>query len=168
MLDSLLKNLNIDPTALLLNGALFLVLLQVMARLFWKPILAHLDQRKEEIDSAYQAVDNTRREMEELRADYQARLARIEAEARARIQQTVRDAQAQREQIIAEARRRAEEIVAEGGRSIELEREQVSNAMRDALDDVALDVMRKVIGAAPGPAERALVDEYIAQTANRG
>jgi F-type H+-transporting ATPase subunit b len=167
MLPSLLKNLNIDPTVLLLNGVVFLVLLQVMTRLFWKPILEHLDRRKEEIDGAYQTVDDTRREMEELRSEYQARLARIEAEARARIQQTVREAQAQREALIAQARQDAERIVAEGGRSIELEREQISNSMRDALDDVALGVLRKVTGVAPGSAQRALVDEYIAQSTVR-
>ncbi len=162
-MQALLHNLNIDPIVLLLNGVLFLVLLQVMGRLFWKPIIAHLDRRKEEIDAAYETVDRARREMEELRSDYQARVARIEAEARARIQQTVREAQTQREAIIAEARQRAEEIVADGTRSIEAEREQTSSVMRESLDDVALDVMRKVTGVEPGPAQRTLVDEYIAQ-----
>ena len=90
-MDQLLKSLNIDPVVLLLNGVLFLVLLAILNAIFWKPMMKHLDARKAEISDAYKAVDDTRREMENLRTEYQGRLANIEAEARGRIQSTVRD-----------------------------------------------------------------------------
>jgi len=163
MLESLLKSLNIDPLVLLLNGVLFLLLLAVLNVLFWKPMMLHLDRRRTDIANAYKTVEDTRREMENLRGEYQARLARIEAEARGRIQQTVRDAQRQREEMIAEARAQAEEIVRQGAQSIEQEREQTLAAMRDTLDDVALEVLAKATGAPPDPAQRRLVDEYVAQ-----
>lgn len=167
MLESLLKSLNIDPLVLLLNGVLFLVLLAILNALFWKPMMQHLDRRRADIANAYKTVEDTRREMENLRAEYQSRLARIEAEARGRIQETVRDAQRQREEMIAQARAQAEEIVRQGAQSIEQEREQTLHAMRDTLDDVALDVLTKATGAAPDPAQRRLVDEYVAQNVLR-
>src|SRR2546422_10770221 len=103
-MDALLHALKIEPRILLANGILFLLLLQVMSRLFWKPMMKHLEKRKEEIANAYSTVDQTRREMDNLRSEYQGRLAAIEAEARGRIQETVSDAQHQRGKMISDAR----------------------------------------------------------------
>lgn len=162
-MDQLLKSLNIDPLVLLLNGVLFLVLLAILNAIFWKPMMKHLDARKSEISGAYKAVDDTRREMENLRTEYQGRLAHIEAEARGRIQSTVRDAQHQRETMIAEARERAEEIMRQGAESVEQEKQETLAGMRTTLDDVAMRALAKALQAEPDPAQKRLVDEYIAK-----
>jgi F-type H+-transporting ATPase subunit b len=159
----ILKSLGIEPLVMLLNGVLFLVLLAILNAIFWKPMMKHLDARKETISGAYKAVDDTRREMENLRTEYQGRLAVIEAEARGRIQQTVRDAQQQRESMIAEARSQAEEIMREGAESLEQERQQTLAGMRSTLDDVAIQALGKAIHAAPDSAQRKHVDQYIAE-----
>ena len=163
MINELLKSLNIDPLVLLLNGVLFLVLLAILNAIFWKPMMAHLEKRKQDIEHAYKTVDNTRREMENLRADYQAKLAAIESEARGQIQQTVRDAQHERERLIAEARAQAEQIMQEGQTQIEQEREQTLASMRLTLDAVALNALSRATGAPPDTTQRKLVDEFIKQ-----
>jgi F-type H+-transporting ATPase subunit b len=163
MLQSLLDSFKIEPLVLLFNGVMFLLLVQVLDKLFWKPVLRHLDNRKEEIARAYKTVDDTRREMENLRADYQQRLSKIEADARTRIQQTVGEAQRQRESMIAEARSQSEEIVRRGEESIANEKEVTLAAVRDRIDDAAAIALTKVIGVAPDAAQLRLVDEYISQ-----
>lgn len=162
-MNDLLKSLGIEPLVLLLNGALFLVLVAILNAIFWKPMAKHLDARKGQISDAYKAVDDTRREMENLRTEYQGRLANIEAEARGRIQSTVRDAQHQRETMIAEARARAEEIMRQGGVSIEEEKQETLAGMRTTLDDVAVRALSKALQTDPSLAQRKLVDEYIAK-----
>jgi F-type H+-transporting ATPase subunit b len=163
ILNTLLDSLRIDPWVLLINGVMFLILLQVLSAIFWKPMMKHLDSRRDEITHAYQAVENTRREMENLRADYQGRLAQIEAEARGRIQSTVRDAQKQREEMIAQARAQAEETVRLGMESFDQEREQAVANMRDQLDDVALVALGRALNTETGPSHRKLVDDYISE-----
>jgi len=163
ILNTLLESLRIDPWILLFNGIGFLVLLQILSVIFWKPVMKHLEGRRDEITHAYQAVENTRREMENLRADYQGRLAQIEAEARGRIQTTVRDAQRQREEMIAEARAQAEETLKQGLQIIEEEKSQAAVNMRENLDDVAVSALAKALNTQPEPAHRKLVDEYIAE-----
>jgi F-type H+-transporting ATPase subunit b len=161
VVDTLLHSLNIDPKIILMNGGLFLILLFILNAMFWKPMMAHLEQRKHDIQNAYKTVDDTRQEMEKLRAEYQVRLNQIEAEARGQIQDTVRDAQAQREQMIAKARAESEAIMAEGAASLAQEREQTLSGMRTTLDDTALMALGKALGGTPGPAQKKLVDEYI-------
>ena len=159
----ILKSLGIDPLIMLLNGALFLVLLAILNAIFWKPMMKHLDARKHAISGAYKAVDDTRREMENLRGEYQLRLANIEAEARGRIQQTVRDAQHQRETMIAEARSRAEAIMREGAESIEREKQETLAGMRTTLDDVTVHALTKALHAEPDAGQKKLIDAYIAE-----
>lgn len=163
MLQTLLNSLKIEPMILLINGILFIVLLHVLDRIFWRPVMKHLEARRESIAGAYKAVEDTRREMENLRTDYQNRLAKIETEARGRIQSTVREAQHQREELINQARAEADEIMRKGAESIGQEKEQAVVSMREQLDDVALVALTKAAGVAPDPAQRKLVDEYIAQ-----
>jgi len=123
--------------------------------------MKHLEGRKREIAGAYKAVDDTRTEMERLRAEYQERLTKIEAEARGRIQDTVKEAQHQREAIIADARAQAEEIMRDGSSDIEIERIETLTRMRGTLDAVALNALSKSIGSDSTPIHRELVDEYI-------
>lgn len=163
ILNTLLDSLKIDPWILLINGVMFLILLQVLSAIFWKPMMKHLDRRRDEITHAYEAVENTRREMETLRSDYQTRLAQIEAEARGRIHSTVREAQKQREQMIASARAEAEETVRQGMASIESEQAQAVANMRENLDDVALSALAKALNTTPDASHRKLVDDYIAE-----
>jgi F-type H+-transporting ATPase subunit b len=167
MLDTLLHSLNISPLLLLVNGALFLVTLWIMSWLFWKPVMRHLDKRKADIAGAYRAVEDTRREMENLRSEYQSRLARIEQEARGRIQQTVREAQAQREGMLQQSRAQSEEIIRGGAESIEREKAETTREMHETLDKMALDALSRALGATPDPTQRRLVDEYIAQNVLR-
>ena len=161
MLDQLLGSLKIDPMILLINGILFLVLVQIMSRLFWKPMMAHLDRRKDDIAHAYKAVDETRRDMENLRGEYQARLAQIESEARVHIQETVRDAQKQREELMADARSQSEATIRAGAESIEQEKAQAVVSMRENLDEVAESALAKAVGAPPAANQKKLIDDYI-------
>ncbi len=165
MLQTLLDSLRIDPRLLLFNGILFLVLLQILDKLFWKPMMRHLDARKHDIQNAYKEVEDTRREIERLRTEYQAKLAEIESDARSRIASTVHDAQKEREQMIAQAHEKAEQIIQQGGASIQQEVAHAILAMRANLDQVALDTLHKAIGAQPDPAQRKLVDQYISDKA---
>jgi F-type H+-transporting ATPase subunit b len=167
VLDTLLHSLNIDPKIMLMNGVLFLVLLFILNGMFWKPMMAHLEQRKHDIQNAYKTVDDTRREMEQLRTEYQARLNQIEAEARGQIQETVRDAQAQREELIVKARQESEAIIGAGERSLVQERENTLAGMRATLDQTALTALSKALGGSTGPAQQRLVDEFISKKVSK-
>jgi F-type H+-transporting ATPase subunit b len=162
MLDSLLKSLNIDPRVMALNAAAFLILLFVMNRVFWQPMLKHLDGRRQRIKDAYGSVDATRREMERLRAEYEAKLADIEAQAHSRIQQTVREAQAAREAMLAEARQTAEQMSRDGLEQIRAEHDSVRAEMIETLNRVAVQALARAQGAPPDEQQQTLVREYLA------
>ena len=136
-------------------------------KVFWQPMLKHLDARRGRIRQAYSAVEETRNEMERLRAKYQTRLADIEAEARGRIQQTVRVAQAAREAMLAEARETAEKMTREGLEAIESEHDLARADMAETLNRVAAEALGRAQGAPADDRQRTLVREYIVTGAER-
>lgn len=161
MLESISKSLSIDPLVLLLNGVAFLVLLAIMDRVFWKPVMRHLNRRNQQIKDAYETIDTTRAEMDRLRSEYQNRLEEIEAQARARIQETLKAAQQAREQTLAEAREAAERIAREGAEQIEADRLAARAAAEERLERAAMDALARAQGMPPDDAQQRLIREYI-------
>jgi F-type H+-transporting ATPase subunit b len=160
-MGDLLKSLNIEPVVMLANGILFLVLVQVLDKVFWKPMQAQLNQRKQTIMDAYAKVDTTRGEMESLQSEYQTRMNRIEAEARAKIQDTVLEVQHQRDAMIAEARAEAASEISRGLAEIEREKAGVIGTMHAGLDSVASGALGSALGIAPNAAQQKLVKEFV-------
>ena len=67
----------------------FLILLTVLRATFWKKILASLDERKDRIASEFKRIEEMKNTADQLRTDYQHRIAHIEEEAKQKIAEAV-------------------------------------------------------------------------------
>lgn len=167
-MQAIIDSLKFNPVVYLLQVVLFLAVWAVMTGVFWKPTLAHLASRRKKVTDAYKTVEQTRHEMEALRAEYQARIGQVEAEARGRIQVAIKEAQAERERIIAEARAQSEAAIAQGLASLEQDRVQSLQELRERMIGLAVGALGKSYGSAIGTANlRALVENKITQDAAR-
>lgn len=161
----LLELLGIDFNILLIQLVGFLVLLWVMTKFFWKPLNSMLESRRQDINATYDKIEADRRAMEQLRSEYEARLAQIEAEARERIQQAVGEAQQLRDQIVADARRQADDLVARAQEQAKLESEKLRSELQTYVADLTLAATERLLGEAmTDERHRRLVQEFI-QTA---
>lgn len=160
----ILKSLGFDFTILIAQMILFIALWIVMSRLFWNPYLAHILGRDKGIKDAYHQVEATRAEMEQLRADYQARLSDIEAEARGRIQTAIKEAQTERERITSESRAISEAAIKQGIAEMEAEKSQAMHDMHQRIVGMALGAAGKALGVAANPAIlRTAIEQRIAR-----
>ncbi len=151
MLEPIIKSLSFDWRYFIAQIVLFIVLYVVMNQVFWKPMLAHLARRDQTVKDAYRTVDLTRHEMETLRAEYQARIIKIEAEARSHIQQAIKEAQAGRERILADARAQADAAIQQGIESMEREKTDALTSLRERMVGIALTAVDKAVGRAIDP-----------------
>ena len=106
----------------------FLLLVWVMKRIFWKPLLGTLEARRGRIENAFHQIESQKQEVERLRADYNSRIARIEEEARAKLQNAMD-----------EGRKIAREIQ-------EKSREESKALLTRSKEDLALEVAKARIG----------------------
>ncbi len=148
MLDAIIKSLRFDATIFLMQLIMFLVLWVIMTNIYWKPVLGRIGARQHAIEEAHDRVEATRQDMEQLRADYQARIIEIESEARTRIQSAIKEAQTERERAITEARADADATLKRGVANLETEKNEALVSLRDQISSLALDVSLKALGSA--------------------
>lgn len=126
---------------------LFILLLIVMNRIYWKPILAHLAGRDQQIVDAYQAVENIQHEMERLRADYLARISEVEAEARGHIQEAIKEAQTERERLLLEARSHADATLKQGVAQMQQEKMDTLASLTAGMIGLAISASQRALGS---------------------
>tara|TARA_R110002072_G_scaffold239187_5_gene396980 strand:- start:3957 stop:4457 length:501 start_codon:yes stop_codon:yes gene_type:complete len=125
---------------------LFLILLFLLRKYAWKPILKAVTDREESIEQALEQADKAREEMKKLQSDNEAiiREARIERDA------ILKEAREIKASIIDEAKTKAGE---EGAKMIEQAKEQINNQkmaaiteLKNQVADMSITIAEKVLG----------------------
>jgi F-type H+-transporting ATPase subunit b len=141
----------------------FLVLLLLLGRFAWKPIMSSLREREETIEGALRSAELARQEMTKLRADNE----RLLDEARAERDAMMRKAQQTADAIVEEAKNKA---AAESNRIVESARAAIQSERQAAVDDIrrqvatlSVDIAEKVIRRQINgdTQQRQLVDQFV-------
>src|SRR5262245_33629869 len=110
-----------DPGLYFWTIATFLVLLGLLAKFAWRPLLAALEQRQEAIRASLADADRAKQELERLQVESARILAEARAEADRIISRTRADASRAGDEMKQKARSDAENIIRNAERQIELE-----------------------------------------------
>jgi len=143
MISSILETLGIEPRFILISLIGFVILLYVLMKYAFKPMVGTLNARQDKIRGDLDEADAARNRMISLQREYEVKLAAIEDEARDKIQAAVRDAQAARDQMIARAHEDAAAIMARGQADIEAERAKSLAEARNQIVDLATMLARQ-------------------------
>ncbi|MDT0689642.1 F0F1 ATP synthase subunit B [Salegentibacter sp. F188] len=123
----------------------FLILIFLMARFAWKPVLNGLRQREETINDSLASAENARKEMQNLKADNE----KLMQEARAERDAVLREARELKEKIVAdaaeEAQEKADSIVAQAKASIEMEKRAAMADIKNQVASLSIEIAEKVI-----------------------
>ena len=113
---------------------MFIILMIILKKFAWKPILKALDKREKTIEESLRSADRAREEMEKLKADNE----KILAEARTERDGMLRETKQTSEKILREAREKAG---TEAQRLIELAREQIASEKAAAVTEIRRQVV---------------------------
>ena len=122
-----------------------LVLIFLMAKFAWKPILGAVKKREDSINGALDAVEKARLEMENLKASNEKLLA----EARTERDSMLKEARSIKDKMIAEATEEAQEkankILTNAQQSIEAEKKAALAEVKNEVATLSLDIAQKVV-----------------------
>ena len=142
----------------------FVLLLVILKRLAWKPMLEGLHKREETIRSALEEAQKARAEAEQLRARLQQEMDRAAETVRGILEEARRDAQYTSEQILAKAR---QEIATERERlqrEVAIAKDQALQELWNQAADLATLISAKAIRRSLSPEDhRRLMDEALAE-----
>jgi F-type H+-transporting ATPase subunit b len=141
----------------------FLLLVFLMAKFAWKPILGSLKEREESIQQALDSAERAKLEMAALKSDNE-KLLREAREERDKILKQAREAANRlHDQAQADAKRNADKIIEDAKAIIQTEKQA---ALRDVKSQVAmfsLEIAEKLIknNLKEDKAQKELADTYI-------
>ena len=123
----------------------FLLLVWVLKRIFWKPLLAALEARRSRIEDAFRKIDSSKKEIEGLRSDYEKRLEKIEEEARGKLQAAVDEGRQIAREIQEKAREEAKEALTRSKETLGLEVAKARIDLRREIADLTLLAAEKLL-----------------------
>jgi F-type H+-transporting ATPase subunit b len=154
---------DINPGLTIWTGITFLILLFVLGRFAWGPIVATLKERERTIREALDEAKRERAQAEKLLAEQKEGLARAQREAAEIARKNQQDVEALRVELTARARKEADELVVDARRQIAEEISRARADLRNEVVDLAIEAAGRIIKAnLDDRSQRALVEEYIA------
>ncbi len=153
-----------DPGLFIWTIVTFLVLLALLAKFAWTPLLQALDARQETIRKSLDDAEKARAELQRLNQESAQiiRQARIDGEAIVAASRA--DAERLREEMRQKARAEADGIVKNAERQIQLETARALEQIRHEVADLSVAIASKLIGRNLSAKDNErLIDEALAQ-----
>lgn len=156
--------MDLRPGLTLWTAITFLLLLVVLGRFAWGPIIRMLDERERTIRDAIDQAKKERAEAERMLAEQTAALSAAQREAAALAQRSRQEVEVLRAQLTERARKEADELVAASRRQIQEEKSKAVAELRNEVADIAIAAAERLIKSSlDDKAQRALVEDYLAK-----
>ncbi len=147
----------------------FLLLLWLLRRFAYKPVLGMLDERRRRISKGLEDAEAAERDRALASAEREAAVAEARKEAQAMIARATKIAEDSRAEIVAEAKAEAEKIVERAKEEITGEKEKAMAELRGQVAELALAAAGKLVQSEMNDAaQRRLVDDFLAEVKPAG
>jgi len=124
----------------------FSLVLYILGKFAWAPIMKGIHQREDSIEKALQAANEAKKEMLKLKAGNEQLLREAKDERDA----LMRDARKMKEAILEEARTKASEesarIVENARENIQFEKMAAINDLKNQIASISIEIAEKLIG----------------------
>ena len=130
-----------SPGLFVMQLVILVILIFLLAKFAWKPILKSLDERESGIEEALEAAKNAREEMQNLQSDNE----RLVKEARAERDAMMKEAREIKDKMIADAKEDAKEVTT---KLIENAQASIVQEKQAAIADLKKQVAELSIGIA--------------------
>lgn len=134
-----------SPGLFFMQIVILIILLFLMAKFAWKPILKSLDERESGIEDALAAAENARKEMQNLQADN----AKLVKEARAEREAMMKEAREISDKMIATAKEEAKEVtsalIEKAQASIQQEKQSALAELKKNVAELSISIAESVI-----------------------
>ena len=134
-----------DPGLFIWTILTFLVLLALLAKFAWRPLLDALEKRQESIRRSLDDAAKAKQELERLQTESQRILAEARGEAESIIARTRDDANRFRDEMRQKAQQEAANIVKNAEKQIELETNRALQQIRHEAVDLSVAIASKLL-----------------------
>ena len=137
--------LDVNPGLIFWTVVTFVLLLFILKKMAWKPILSSLNERENFIKDSVERAETAKKEAEELLEQNKQNLAKAEEDAQKVIAQGREYAENLKSQIVEESKLEAKKMIEDA--SVEIERKNVEafNNLKGEIAAIAVEAAEKII-----------------------
>ncbi len=158
----------VEPGLFIWTILVFVVLLTLLKKFAWGPLLAALEERQEGIRKSLDDAELARKELEQVQSDAEAILVKARAEADSILSATRSDAAKVRDDLRQQAQAEAHSIVQNAERQIQLETDRAVSQIREEAVELSLSIASKLIRRNLTKEDnQALIDDALKQVESR-
>ena len=152
----------VNPFTLVFAWLNILILYLFLRKLLFNPVKNMIDSRQKEIDDMYADAEDSKSSAQQMRVEYEDKLAKASEESEEILKNAVRKAQLREEEILREADQKAQRTLERATEQVELEKKRALNEVKDEVSEMAIGIASAVIERDIDKSEHEdLIDEFI-------
>lgn len=161
-MSELLSKLGIDWKLLIAQIVNFLVLLFVLYKFAYGPVLAMLDKRQKKIEKGLKDADEAHKKLAESEEKQKEILRKARTEAKDIVEKAHIQAEKSKSEIAGEAKKQSEKIIANAKDQIEQEKNKMITEVKSEIGSLVVAAAEKIIGEKiDGKKDKDLIEEAI-------
>ena len=137
--------LDINPGVIFWTTITFILLILLLYKTAWNPILTALNTREQMIKDSLEKATIAKEEAEKMIAENQSNIAKAEEEARKIIAQGREYSEKLKEQILNESKVEAKKIVDAASQEIDRKNREAFGKLKEQIADIAIQAAEKII-----------------------
>lgn len=123
----------------------FIVVVLILKKIFFKPIMGHIDQRSKTIKETFDQIETKQQEIARLGQEYQERLSQIEKTSYEKVQAAIKEGLSAKSEIISEAHAQADKVLRKATEEINLEKNKALVELKQEVIKLSIATASKVI-----------------------
>lgn len=154
--------IDVNPGLIFWTVITFILLLLILRKVAWKPMLAALDERETAIKESLEKAEKAQEEAQKVLKENEAKLAKAEEESKKIIDQSRSYAEKLKEQMLEESRQQAKSMIDDATEEIDRKRDAAFNELKSQVAAIAVDAAEKILKEnLDKDKNKKIVDSYI-------
>ena len=137
----------VNPGLIIWTIVTFIILVIVLKKVAWKPILSALDQREAAIKDSLEAAEKAQEEAKKVLEENKANIKQAEEESKKIIGQSREYAEKLKDQMLQDGKEQAKKIVDEATAEIERKKEAAFEELKTQVAEIAIQAAEKIMNA---------------------
>jgi len=154
--------IDVNPGVIFWTVVTFVILLIVLKKVAWKPILAALDQREASIRESLEKAEKAKEESEKILQANQEKLAKADEEAKKLVNKSRQYAEGLKEQMLKDSKEQAQKIITDATLEIERQKETAFEELKSQVAEIAVKAAEKILKEnLDNETQKKIADNYI-------
>lgn len=156
--------LDVNPGLIVWTIVTFIILLIILKKVAWKPILTALENREKEIADSLNKAEKAKEDAQKILEENKASLAKAEEESKKIIDQSRIYAKNLKEQMMKDSKEQAQKIIEDAAAEIERKKDAAFDELKNQIAEISVTAAEKIIKEnLDANKNKKIVDKYLAE-----